>query len=531
MRLLVFLSLIGLSHVAFGQSELRKEITLTKDVDNFTIIPTGESGALMMYKTDEKKKGKSTWFFTSYSTTFKEQWSEPVVIDKSYSYRKHQLSENGILHVLFTDDAYGEYFYITVNSGKKDITTFGGAIPIKAEPSFFTLQGENAYFGGTSSVSNKQNCIAACCAYSCIGAFLVDPIKTHATLNYVDTDQKRLKPVVLQYNRESRVNDIASSTDGSQVNTIIEHEGKRNINKLYLSSYNENGREEFKSQIDPGSSELRLLDGMVYNLDEEARFVIGTFNNRPKTKKISIGTDMSNVAIGFYFTEFDGRKQRKIHYYPFSEFEDFWGDISQRTESRLKKKREKAKSKGKQLMIGYRILPNKIVQRDGELVYIGEAYYPTYRTESYYNASTNQWETRQVFDGYMFTHGLVAGFSLEGKLKWEKSFSIGIKSFVLSPKIKIFGDDKAPEMVMVYQLGNQLKSQVLTRNSLRVKKESIEITPSKEYEKLKGTYQQNIEHWYGDYFLAFGYQRVVDKDKKLGRRKETIFYFNKITYR
>lgn len=516
---------------AFAQSSLRKEIKLTKDVDNFSIIPVAENGVLLMYKTDEKSQGKSTWFFTLYSQTFEEKWSEPLSIVKNYFYRKHQLSENGNLHILFTDDQYGEYFYVIVDSRHKDINTFGGPIPIKARPTFFTLMGENAYFGGTSSISRKQSCGAICCVYSCIGVFLTDPIKTHATLNYVDTEARRLKPIVLQYSRESRVNDVSASTDGNQINSIVEHEGQRGVNKLYLASYDNRGKEEFKEQIDPSRTNTRLLDGLVYNVGQDARFIVGTYNNRPKAKSISFRGDASDVAIGFYFTEFEDRRQRKIHYYPFSKFEKFWGEISKQSQDRIKKRQEKARRKGKELELRYRILPNKIVQKDGELVYIGEAYYPTYRTESYYNSSTQNWETRQVFDGYMFTHGLVAGFSLEGELKWERSFSIGFKSFLLTPKIKIFGDDQTEDLVMVYQYTNELKSQILSGNSLQVKKESIKINPTEEYEKLKSTYNQNIEYWYDNNFVAYGYQRVVDKDKKLGRRKETIFYFNKISYK
>ena len=535
-KLLLALVFLAPTLGAIAQSSLRKEIKLTKDLNNLNIIPVGENGVLLMYETNEKSKGKSTWFFTLYGQTFKEKWTEPVVIIKNFEYRKHQLSENGNLHVLFTDNKFGEYFYVIVDSKRKDIKTFGGAIPIKAEPSFFTLIGENAFFGGTSSISKKQACGALCCAYTCVGIFIADPLKTHATLNYVDTDAKRLKPIVLQYSRESRVNDISASTDGNQINSIIEHEAKRNVNRLYLASYDQRGKEEFKSQIDPSRTNTRLIDGLVYNIGEDARFIVGTYNNRPKTKTLTIGENLSNIAIGFYFTEFQGRRQRKIHYYPFSEFENFWGDISKKSEERIKKNKAKAKKKGKSLSIGYRILPNKIVQRNGELVYIGEAYYPTYRTETYTTTTTTNGvtttttNTRQVFDGWRFTHGLVAGFSLEGDLKWEKSFTIGTKSFSLTPKIKIFGDDQAEDLVMVYQEDNELKSQVLSGNNLKVKKESITITPSKEYEKLKGTYQQNIEHWYGNNFVTYGYQRVVDKDKRLGKRRETIFYFNKISY-
>jgi hypothetical protein len=40
-----------------------------------------------------------------------------------------------------------------------------------------------------------------------------------------------------------------------------------------------------------------------------------------------------------------------------------------------------------------------------------------------------------------------------------------------------------------------------------------------------------IEYWYGNYFIAYGYQSLEGKDEKGKKQKRTVFYLNKVSYR
>lgn len=500
-----------------AQGKLQKEFVIEKDAEDYNLLPAGDQGLIMTFSTESDKRGIRDWHFQLYDTDFEEKWALDLGIDDAFSYVKSEMSDKNVLHIFYSNSKHTEYYYVMVDIVKKKIDHFGGLIPIKASTSYFSLIGDHAVFGGNADYTTGQTTLQCCLLYTCIGIFLYDPLRDHATLNYVDYEKKTSKPIIVNFREQTTLNDLSVNEEKGEFTAVIEVAESRTRTSLYLLNYDDNGKEDERTQIRSGKEDVALLDGFSHTEDKD-QFVIGTY----ATKSYSSG------AEGIYFTSFEKGKQKKILFYEMSDFKEFWGDYSKRITDRIEKRSERRKKRGKSGLT-LRILPTKIEKRGDELVYIGESYYIDYRYESYYDASTQTWKTRRVFDGYVFTHGIVAGFDDNGKMKWHHSYPIGTKTYTLSSRTKAFNDEESGDLLLVYQFGNHIYTQVLSGNKLNKKKDDITILPDKSYEKFRSG-KINFEKWYDNYFVSYGQMDVKDKDKKLGKRKETIFYFSKIEY-
>jgi hypothetical protein len=47
-------------------------------------------------------------------------------------------------------------------------------------------------------------------------------------------------------------------------------------------------------------------------------------------------------------------------------------------------------------------------------------------------------------------------------------------------------------------------------------------------DKLISDYNSDMEYWYGNYFISYGYQKIKNVVQNKGKR--TVFYFNKIGF-
>ena len=125
-----------------------------------------------------------------------------------------------------------------------------------------------------------------------------------------------------------------------------------------------------------------------------------------------------------------------------------------------------------------------IIVKNGEYIFVGEAYYPVYHTEShtvtrletysvpgvngqssYQTRPVTTTEYKQVFDGYRFTHALVAGFDEQGAKKWDNCFEMGdIQTYSLREKIKV--DQSENKIGMAYVIGNSIVSKYIDGNKV-----------------------------------------------------------------
>ncbi|MCF8299135.1 MAG: hypothetical protein K9J13_16420, partial [Saprospiraceae bacterium] len=148
-----------------------------------------------------------------------------------------------------------------------------------------------------------------------------------------------------------------------------------------------------------------------------------------------------------------------------------------------------------------------------------------------YMDANGNWHTRQVFDGYRYTHAIVAAFDKDGERLWDNTFEImNVLSFNLKERVKVLRNSEDDEIVLVYSYGGQLNSKVIEGSKVVERKQTTKLETKNEKDKVLSNYDSDMEYWYDNYFITWGYQRIKEKGKGLLNKKRQVFYFTKIAY-
>ena len=208
--------------------------------------------------------------------------------------------------------------------------------------------------------------------------------------------------------------------------------------------------------------------------------------------------------------------------------------MPEKKQAKINAKKQKKKAQGKELEINYLMVSHDIMLINGTYLYVGEAYYPTYRTETYtsYVNGKPVTRTRTVFDGYQYTHATIVGFNQQGEKLWDNTFEMWPsykpyfrKKFITSS----IEDDR--KLNLLFSSRPEIKAMTFFSNG-EVSKEEVYsfIETGSEKDKVKYSYS-NLEYWYGKYFLAHGRQLIKNKEEAIGNKKREVYFINKITYK
>ena len=168
---------------------------------------------------------------------------------------------------------------------------------------------------------------------------------------------------------------------------------------------------------------------------------------------------------------------------------------------------------------------------------IGEAYYPEYEkiattTTTTTNMGNGMTSTRTHtsytyhFIGYRYTHAVIAVFDKNGEMLWDNCFEIGdVLTYNLREKVKVMND--GDNIVLAYSEGGYIKYKIIKDNEVVQGKDEVKIETLKEDDNVKRNSNSDLDFWYDNYFLVWGFQKIKN-DNKESKGKRTVFYFNKI---
>ena len=184
------------------------------------------------------------------------------------------------------------------------------------------------------------------------------------------------------------------------------------------------------------------------------------------------------------------------------------------------------------MKLNYRMVIHNIIEKEEEYIFIGEAYYPTYRTESYttFVNGVSSTQTRQVFDGYQYTHAAIASFDQKGNMNWSNTFEMWLDYKPYSAKEFITVSTYDNKVSMIYINGSVIKSTSF-KDGQAVTDKNIEIVNTgDENDKLKWTTSAETDYWYDDNFIASGFQKIINSKERIGNKRRKVFFLNKIEY-
>lgn len=311
-------------------------------------------------------------------------------------------------------------------------------------------------------------------------------------------------------------------------------------NEIFLSLTGRKGKNEdiFLCRInkDDGSKSLlnlsSLLDKRLMSISangiEGGKYILtGTYSSKP-AKVFEKAT-----SEGIYYAELEGDKINFIKYHNFTKLKNFLTYLPEKKQDKIEKKKAKNKAKGKETRLSYYLASHDLIMTQGGSYYLGEAYYRTYRSETYQTMVNGQLttQTRQVFDGFQYTHATLVRYNSEGDIIWDQTFEMwpGYKPFRVKKFISV-SKNVEKSIAMVFASHERLYSKSFSPEGEVLEDEKSEdLSGIFENDEVRSAFSQ-IDSWYDNHFLAYGKHTIINKKSADTKRKRHVFLIAKVSY-
>lgn len=514
------------------QKQLRIEIEAKSESDAYNIIPFGNKGVLLFFKySDKKDKMYENYNFTMYSTNFKELWEQTINVKTTWQYHSYKyIGEK--LYLLFQKPYLSDktpLLLIAIDINKGTYNTNEYELPAKSVIKKFEITDNFLFIGGRTEVSQASYCFQGCFNMLIIPLIFdlslidIDPVmyiinRTNGKGEWISANLKKNGVV-------ENIQKTDSNTISYMVNTYI----KRNQQKILIYDIAANGKIDKIIPLDENQDKKIINDARFYTLNSNEKLIIGTFSKGKY--KSNYRQAKLQPASGIYFAKTAGEKITYIKYHNFSAFKNLFNNMNAKNAAKTKKKIQKTQAKGKEYFFEFNILFHDLIIQNNQYIAVGELYYPEFRTVHYYTYDVYGrpiLQTYQVFAGYRYTQALIACFDSEGNLLWDNQFNIkNILTFNLKERVKLIFDKD--DIILVYSTDGKIASKIIRGSEVIEGDDFSKIETKYQDDKLIDDMESDIEFWYDNYYITYGYQRIKNRTQP-GKNKRTVFYFSKIAF-
>jgi hypothetical protein len=437
-------------------------------------------------------------------TALKEQWKGAIMLDRKSSFFRAKTKEGFLVFLYWNKNSVtSNYQVLVVNEAKGSYGTYDINNAIPFNPTDFDVTGNSLIIGGY---------------------FNLRPIVLH--FSFIT---KTTKVLPGYFNEPGEITELKTYINGS-FDIIVRVKTAAKGKSLWLRNYDK---------------EANLKSTIVLNSESRKNFIHGKSIQLENGNQLIAGTYGRNTeyARGLFFAVADSTGRSKVNYYNFSELKKFFSFLRTRKEVRIRERITRRASKGKQTKFSYRLILHDLIPYKNHFLLVAESYYPrysypTYSNRNVYNSaftfnpylnSNSTYRGDYVFDGFQYTHAVVAGFNRRANLLWDNSLEINdIKNMQLEQHVKVLPTENGADLVYLFE--NILHTKVIKDSLVIAPKKSIPIQLSNDEEEAakKDGAANFLAYWYDDYLIASGVQRL--RNKKLGRFavERRVFYINKV---
>jgi len=494
MKVLSLLLILALASMeSFAQNDsTRVEIPIRPNQSRPMVIPMDEMGFVVIDQNQANILEPSNVIsLTGYDTSMKRKWDQVITYGRRLSLQLYEY-QAGKLYLIYGNQQREEreFYVIDPKTGRVDQYDFFYLDNLSAKD--FVVISQQVYILGT--------------------------LKRLPVLLEFDLKTKKVAPFSLAIDaKDVEVLEVISEGERQVSATISIEVNKRK--QLLTKTFDIITKEGQEFVVKP-SDEYDLLNGKVTSLNEHDKLVIGTYGFRNRLES-------QGMFVGGYV---GGREVIK-KYHRFTEMNNFFGFLSENEQQRIANKISKKSKKGKELKLRYRLLVHEAIVHNDEYIMLGEAYYPTYRTERYrrYGPRGYYYDTRTVFDGYKFTHAVVAAINKRGDLSWDNSFKINdTKTFQLKERVKLLVKEET--LTLIYNIEGEVY-QLQIKNGKEIEGTRSDLLAKKhDHDRVKLSDTGDAEYWYDNNFLVWGYQKIKNYEGEGDKIKRNVFYINKLSY-
>lgn len=245
-----------------------------------------------------------------------------------------------------------------------------------------------------------------------------------------------------------------------------------------------------------------VLDAQRTRLNNGTEMLVGTYARGER----GLG------AQGLFLARYNGAVRIGLTTHSFTDFSGFFDHLRDAKQQRVERRAKRKKARGGDLKLNLGVILHDVIEQPDQFVVVGEAYYAEYTTytttqTTYVNGvAQTTTVTHQVFQGFRRTHAFVAAFDREGNRRWESSLPMGdVLTSDLRKRVQVHTDGDDVQLRYVY--GRKVISRGVRdgQNTRVVEK----LTNAKSWRPGSS----DSAFWFDDRFLAWGFQKVKNKEK------------------
>ena len=478
--LLSVIALFAQSVSMTAQVAGRIEYPYRADYEDQLVLPVGDKGLVVQSFARDTKDGKRCFKTVYYSTAMKYVSADSMLIDKGMYYYSNVV-ENGVLYTVLRERD-GSFMIVAFNTATRKCTVTDGEYTRKGSMRNLVISDGSVVFSSTQKKTDR------------IG--IID-LKS-GSCNFADIHFPKVK--------DKNIFILENTVIDNTIYALV-----RVGEDVQLVRVDKQGKLLGTNNLTADIPE-RIVSASVSKAGSRF-FVTGTYS---KVKK--------GGAEGIFFSELKNNQFNNIRFYNFLDLKNFTEYMSSRKQAKIERKKAKAEKAGKEYALGYLMASHRIMTDGKDYFYLGEAYYPVYRTTMVGNM------VMSTFAGYDYTHAVLAKFNAAGNLLWDECFPMDPRTLPMYVKRFVSASMKGNNVNLLFADKNRLVSKLFRNADGKVIQDrtSEMIETGNDEEDVKKMRYSNSQYWYGDNFLVYGTQVV--KNSKTGERRK-VFAITKYTIR
>lgn len=476
--LLSVIALFAQSVSMTAQVAGRIEYPYRADYEDQLVLPVGDKGLVVQSFARDTKDGKRCFKTAYYSTAMKYVSADSMLIDKGMYYYSNVV-ENGVLYTVLRERD-GSFMIVAFSTATRKCTVTDGEYTRKGSMRNLVISDGSVVFSSTQKKTDR------------IG--IID-LKS-GSCNFADIHFPKVK--------DKNIFILENTVIDNTIYALV-----RVGEDVQLVRVDKQGKLLGTNNLTADIPE-RIVSASVSKAGSRF-FVTGTYS---KVKK--------GGAEGIFFSELKNNQFNNIRFYNFLDLKNFTEYMSSRKQAKIERKKAKAEKAGKEYALDYLMASHRIMTDGKDYFYLGEAYYPVYRTTMVGNM------VMSTFAGYDYTHAVLAKFNAAGNLLWDECFPMDPRTLPMYVKRFVSASMKGNNVNLLFADKNRLVSKLFRNADGKVIQDrtSEMIETGNDEEDVKKMRYSNSQYWYGDNFLVYGTQVV--KNSKTGERRK-VFAITKYT--
>ncbi|MCK9421182.1 MAG: hypothetical protein M0Q38_01135 [Bacteroidales bacterium] len=488
---------------------LRVEISAKSDNETYRVIPCDSNGMIMFFRSVEvAAENQVKWYFSYYDKNLTHLWTKSLPLLNDQDYRIHQLISD-TLAILFVhtgkprSDAT-DFKILRISLTKGTFILNDGKLPENGEIAAFGIRMDNAWFGINFKVNVGQ-------------------------IGYLRMSTGLLKTFPSGIGAQINIQWIRPDSLGDHVSAIVSRKVSKKTTEYYLVRYDSTGKIQREIPINTNNTGQELNHFQYIEEQPGREMIMGSYGQ--ETGSVNQKNRVAEEMTGLFSGSVVNNSLKAFSFYNFLEMKNVNALVDEREMLNLRKKSSKKNKALNEFSVDFSLLLHEIITWKNQYILISEIYSPQYHTESftefdYYGRPYSN--NYSVFDGYRYLNAVVTAFDEDGKLLWDNVLEIrNLVSFDLNTKVSAFFNGN--DIMLCYLSDGKIGSKIIHEDKVIEKPVFASLEMLYPEDKLLSESKERILPWYGNYFIAYGYQEIKNIALS-GNNKRMVFYFSKVRF-